>query len=363
MIILKDGTQVPTRKEDVIEDYTPVIFARVSSRGQKDNLPVQVATVEAYINSLGFKKKPLSFAIQQSGFKGEQQNIKVMRELREENPDKKYVAVFRAVDRIGRDTEIALRMRREMSDMGVPVLAMNLPDLTGKKPYGNRSVDILYNILSTVAETGKETELAAMIKAAEASAKKGVLEGSMLSFYPEGYTDAGGSIYRQIWEGEKAIEKGLMSRAQFSKNLGFVYTTNSPARKASKGKKKKRLGEDYRIGDGNTSQPRKIIKILKGIAEKDPETLQEYLDVVDAVVMLERKNKGTHRRDIKPASLRSPKSQAMHRVTVAYFRDPFSYPNPILDGNPEIATIVGNTGEGTLQDAYDNPATYLPKSR
>jgi hypothetical protein len=250
-----------------------------------------------------------------------------------------------------------------MSDMGVPVLAMNLPDLTGKKPYGNRSVDILYNILSTVAETGKETELAAMIKAAEASAEKGVLEGSMLSFYPEGYTDAGGSIYRQIWEGWKAVERGLVSRAQLSKNLGFVYTTNSPAKKASKGKKKKRLGQDYRIGDGNTSQPRKIIKVLQQIAEQSQEKLEEYLDVVDAIVLLERRNKGTHKRDIKPASLRSPKGQAMHRVTVAYLRDPFSYPNPVTEGNSQIATIVGNTGAGTLQDAYDNPATYLPKSR
>ena len=53
-----------TIKQVLDEGYTPVIFARVSSRSQEENLPAQVEVLVEYVKSLGFKKKPLVFSIQ-----------------------------------------------------------------------------------------------------------------------------------------------------------------------------------------------------------------------------------------------------------------------------------------------------------
>ena len=334
----------PTRINEVLETYTPVIFARVSSRGQKDSLPQQVTTLEQYVKSLGFPKKPIVHAIQKSGFEGQQQNVEIMENLVANNPKKKYVAVFRAVDRVGRDTEDSLRLRRKLSAIGVPMLTMDLPELTGKKPMGNRAVDILFNILSTVAETGKETELAAKEQAKKESERKGVIDGAMKSFYPEKWTKKGKSLHRQIWMGSQMVKSGIMSKNELARRLGFVYAF---------GKEK---------GKGNTSQIRKVMSDLEDIhAKGGNKKLNEYLDVVDAIVEYERVNKFSHKRDRKPASLRTPKSRAMHRVTVAYLRDPFSYPNPITEGNPLVATIVGNVGIGTVADAFRRPERYLTK--
>lgn len=355
--------KVPVNLRDVLKDYHPIAFARVSSPAQAKNLPAQIEKLKQNAKELGFKKAVKVYAIQQSGFSGEQQNIKVMRELREKNPMKKYVALFRSVDRIGRDTEIALAMRRQFAEMGVPIITEDLPDLTGKNPYGNRSMDLLYIIFSGVAETGKEREIQARKDATKRSAGKGVIAGVPPALYPQNYTDKGKSVYRQLWEGQKAVAAGLMSNKALAKATGFLYTTNSPARRASKGVKQKRLGEDYRVGDGNTSQPRKILKELNAINERDPEKLKEYLDVVDAISLLEQTNNFKHDRARKPASLRTAKAKAMHRVSVAYLRDPFAHPNPVTVGNPEVARIVSNEGVGTVQDAFDNPEIYLVKNK
>ena len=82
-----DGV-APVHTRDVLEDYYPIAFARVSSPSQKKNLPTQIEKLESNAKALGFKHKVKVYAIQQSGFKGEQQNIEVMRELREKNPEK-----------------------------------------------------------------------------------------------------------------------------------------------------------------------------------------------------------------------------------------------------------------------------------
>ena len=353
----------PVTIEDVLKDYHPIGFARVSSPAQAKNLPTQIEKLKSEAKRLGVKKAIKVYSIQQSGFSGEQQNIQVMRELREKNPEKKYVALFRSVDRIGRDTEIALAMRRQLSEMGVPIITEDLSDLTGKSPYGNRNQDLMFIIFSGVAETAKEREAQARDDAVDRSKDKGVIAGAPVALYPRNYTKKGKSVYRQLWEGQKAVKAGLMSNNDLAKATGFLYTTNSPARKASKGVKKKRLGEDYRVGSGNTSQPRKILKELNALHEKDPEVFDEYLDVVDAITLLEQTNNFKHARDRSPASLRTAKSKALHRVTVAYLRDPFQFPNPVTTGNPEVAEIVSNTGVGTIQDAFENPEIYLVKKK
>lgn len=335
-------TNPPTTIQQVIEEgYTPLIFARVSSKGQSESLPQQTETIKRWLIARGFTKTPfLEFAIQQSGFKGEQQNIKIVRKLVKLNPKKRYVAVFREMTRIGRDTEIALRMRRELSEMAVPIIALDLPELTGKKPVGTRSVDVLYGILSTVAETGKETELIAKEQSAKISAEKGVLEGGILALYPERYSAKHGSAYRQLWEGSKAVAAGVLSNKQLSRNLGFVSKS----------------GKDK--GKANTSQPRKILGVLQGIEKLGK--LDEYLDVVDEISRIEASNI-RYRRDRKPANLRGPTAKALHRVTVAYLRQPDKWPNPITEGNPDIATILGKVGVGTVEDALRNPQKYLGK--
>lgn len=334
-------TNPPVTIEQVrTEGYTPLIFARVSSKGQSESLPQQIEVIKRWLIARGFTKRPLEFSIQQSGFKGEQQNIKIVRKLVKADPKKRYVAVFREMTRIGRDTEIALRMRRELSEMAVPIIALDLPELTGKKPVGTRSVDVLYGILSTVAETGKETELIAKEQSAKISAEKGVLEGGILALYPELYSAKHGSAYRQLWEGSKAVAAGVLSNKQLARNLGFVSKS----------------GKDK--GKPNTSQPRKILGVLRGFEKLG--VLDDYLNVVDEISRIEASNI-RYRRDRKPANLRGPTAKALHRVTVAYLRQPDKWPNPITEGNPDIATILGKVGVGTVEDAIRNPQKYLGK--
>ena len=333
----------PQTIADVLKDgYTPVLLGRVSSSGQRKGLPAQMEFLRQQARKMGFKKKPVEFAIQQTGRAAELETLRFVQELREANPKKSYVAFFRDSTRIARDLENALALRRQLSDIGIPIIALDLPELTGKKPLGSRSVDVLFGILGTIAESGKNTEQIAQQEGARQAAEVGLPEGVPQTLYLDKLKEVDGkpmSIHRRLFLAIPAIDSGAISIRGLSKTLGFV----------SKGGKTK--------GEPNTSQPRKLLGIIRGIlAEGGPEKVEEYLEVIDSILAAEKK---VGRRD---SSRPTRKQKALHAVTVAYLQEPFNWPRPDTEGNPLISeTRQGEEAPGTIADAISNPGPYQPK--
>jgi len=332
--------KIPTTLNDVLKDYIPVLEGRVSSSKQRKGLPAQMEFLEREVKRLGFKQKPVAVAIRQSGKAGELESLRFIQDLVEKNPKKRFVAVFRDSTRIARDLENALALRREMSSLGVPILALDLPDLTGKKPYGNRSVDVLFGILGTIAESGKDTEQSAQQEGVGRAALAGLVKGVPQTMYLEKVKTVDGkpvSLHRRLYSAIPALDSQAISMRDVAKMNGFI----------SKGAKT--------FGKPNPSQPKKLIKILRELeAVGGKKKVKEYLEVIDAILAAEKK---VGRRDsTKP----NRKAKALHRVTVGYLQNPMEFPRPDTIGNPAIAELTQNVGDGTIADAIKNPTPYQP---
>lgn len=331
-----------TIKEVVSDGYTPVLLGRVSSSGQRKGLPAQMEFLRKEAKRMGFTKTPVEFAVRQTGRAAELETLLFMQNLREENPKKKFVAFFRDSTRIARDLENALALRRELSEIGVPIIALDLPELTGKKPLGNRSMDMLFGILGTIAESGKVTEQIAQQEGAKQAAEIGLPEGVPQTMYLDKLKMRNGkplSVHRRLYEAIPALDAEVVSMRGITTRLGFI----------SKGAKTR--------GQPNTSQPIKILKLLRGLLEEGgPEKVEEYLEVIDAILAAERK---VGRRD---SARPTRKQKALHAVTVAYLQEPMNWPRPDTEGNPLISRQrQGEEAPGTIADAIQNPGPYQPK--
>ena len=109
------------------------------------------------------------------------------------------------------------------------------------------------------------------------------------------------------------------------------------------------------FGEPNPSQPKKLIKNLRELEEAGgKKKVKEYLEVIDAILAAEKK---VGRRDSKKPNR---KAKALHRVTVGYLQNPMIFPRPDTIGNPAIAELTGNVGDGTIADAIKNPTPYQP---
>lgn len=333
----------PQSISDVVAGkYTPILLGRVSSSGQRKGLPSQMKFLREQATNYGFKPPFEEFAVRQTGRAAELESLAIVQELRKKNPKKKFVAFFRDSTRIARDLENALALRRQLSDIGVPIIALDLPELTGRKPLGNRSMDMLFGILGTIAESGKVTEQIAQQEGSKQADEIGLPEGVPQTLYIERLKKRNGgflSIHRRLYEAIPAIDAQALSIRNLSSNLGFV----------SKGAKTK--------GEPNTSQPRKLIAFMRDLEEKGGrEKVLEYLEVIDAIIAAEKK---AGRRDsAKPTR----KQKALHAVTVAYLQDPMNWPRPDTEGNPMISMFRQNEeAVGTIADAIQNPTPYQPK--
>jgi hypothetical protein len=331
----------PVKIKDVEKDYIPILLGRVSSSGQRKGLPTQMKYIEDEIGKrFNFNKKPISVPIRQSGRDGELKTIQAVKDIVKANKRKKYVAVFRDATRIARDTENALAIRRELSEIGVPIIALDIPELTGYKPLGDRHMDLLYIIFSGIAETGKTTEQIAQQTGVTAASEIGLDFGVPQTMYLKKVKIVNGkpqSVHRRIYSAIPAIDSGAISIRGLSKELNFL----------SKGEKT--------FGQVNPSQPKKILKIIRAILEKGgKKKIEEYLEVIDAIHAAE---KIVGQRDSKKATR---KQKALHRVTVGYLQDPHKWPRPDTIGNPMIAAFTGNEGIGTIEDAIKNPTPYQP---
>jgi len=317
---------VTTIKDAVAKGYIPILVGRVSTSKQRKALPAQMKFLAQRARDLGFKKKPIEVPIQSSGFKGELESQKKIQEIIDANPKKKYVAVFRDSSRIARDTENALKLIRVFSEQGVPVVTGDMPELIGKKPMGNRSTDLLFIVLSGVAQTGKESEFKAREDGTADAEEVGLIEGVPRNLYLKEYKkNKGVSVHRQIVDAQPLRKNGTLSGRGLSTMLGI-----------------------------NDKQRRKIEEELLLMPEK---VRQEYLDVIDAILEAE---KVVGRRDRSPASSRTRKQKALHRVTVGYLQFPEKYPRPDTVGNPAISRVNKMEGDGTIADAIANPTKYQP---
>lgn len=315
-------------KEAVKGNYQPIVIGRVSTSDQRLGLPDQMKQLEAETKRLGFKKTPMLKGVQQSGFEGEQVTEKFIDEVVSKKPNGKYVVIVQDVSRMARDTENALRIKRELNERGIPIIETS----TGKIYSGaGKAVDvdskIDFTIRAVLAEFGKASEFKSRRRGSAQAASRGLVEGVPRNLYLDYYKKKKISVYRQIANALPAIQAGLMSGRDLTKKLGI-----------------------------NDAQRRKIQKQL---SQMDEALLEDYLDVIDAILDQEKRKK-VGRRDVSKR-LRTLEATALHRVTVAYIQNPSEFPNPLTQGNPEIAAQTDFEGAGTIADAVANPFKYQPR--
>jgi len=332
---------IPRFIEDVEKDYIPVFVGRVSTSAQRKGLPTQMKfMVDEVARRMEFKKKGLEFGIVQSGKDGELETLKIARKLVKNNPKKKYVFIFRDISRIARDTENGLALQRILSELGIPIIALNMSTLLGKKPMGDRSADLLFQIQLGIAQTGKDSEQEAQQEGVSEADKIGLKFGVPQTMYLKKVimvNDKPQSVHRRIYTAIPAINSGALSVKGLSRELKFF----------SKGEKT--------FGEVNSSQPKKILGIIRDIEEKGgKKKVMEYLEVIDAIHAAERI---VGQRDSKKPTR---KQKALHRVTVGYLQEPFEFPRPDKIGNPNIAAFTGEVGVGTIEDSIKNPTPYQP---
>lgn len=335
----------PQFVSDIEKTYIPVFLGRVSTPSQRAGLPTQMKFIEKKFNDgIGskFKKTPLSFQVQQSGREGEQKTLEILRTLVEDNPKKKYVAVFRNLDRMARDAEGGLATIRQMSALGVPVIALNMSTLLGKKPLGDRSADLLMLVQLGIADFGRQGVQDAQQAGATKAAEVGLVGGTPLSIDSDKAITRKGRLltpWRRIWEAKEPIANGDMTMRGLTTAMGYVVEAG-----ANK-------------GDPNTSKPRKIRDFLNALVRDGGEkAVLEYLDVIDELTRVEKKYG-----DLATAKRKASRRQsAVSRVSRGYRLEPLRFPNPVKDGNPAIAEFLG-TGPaiGTIADAVKDPRPYL----
>ena len=315
---------ITSMKEAVDLKLRPIIAARVSSSGQRKGLPAQAKALREFAKDAGFKKEPVEFQIRQTGRAGELKSIEEIRKLVEANPRERYIAVFRDLERFARNTENAFAIRRQLSELGVPVIFQSIPLLHGNKPMGDRAADIVFGSLAVVADFAKNFENIAREIGQASAAEAGVIAGEPRDFFLKQYKAKGKSVHRRLAELLPALENKDVSGRELTKLL--------------------------KIGD---STRRKIQAELLALNE---EKREEFLQVIDAILEAE-KTIG------KPRNVAAPKRtrrlRALHRVTVAYLQFPEKFPNPI-EGNPNIAPLTGFVGDGSIADALASPEKYQP---
>jgi len=325
------GDDVPkefdnARPED-FKDRFPIILARVSSSRQRGGLDEQADEMMSMIRRLGYRKEFTIVKMQTSGKAADLKTLNEVARVIKANPRRSYVVFVRDVSRFARNTKAALIAVDFFGELGVPVFALDIGHSPG--PNGTTS-RMIFTINAAVAESGKKPEQDAQKKGEARRAEEGVFSGREKNLYPE-LARKGKSVYRQLWEVLPAIQNGTISQTKTAKAIGL-----------------------------GTFQFRAIRDNLRGIESTGgPEKVEEYLQVVDAIVGAEQQ-RGVGSR-ARPYEKRTERSNALHRVTVAYLKEPFNWPRPDTVGNPDTAEKrFRDKAKGTIDDALQNPKYYRP---
>jgi DNA invertase Pin-like site-specific DNA recombinase len=324
------STEAATISDLAAADYQPVILARVSTSKQRKGLPVQVESMKAKVLAAGFKLEPVVFEEQQSGKAADLRTIKALKEYIEDNGSRPIAVFVRDVPRFGRGQETNLRTIRRLKAQGVPVipLDMNRPVGANGTPEG----DMVFGILSAVAESAKSSEEAAQREGQKRAEERGLLSGEPIELWPDKFR-RGKSFHQRVWDTMPAFENKTISQSAFAEKEG-VY--------------------------------QQMVKKAKDALTRanDAGKIREFLEVIDAIIKQE-KRRHVKPRNIKPATKRTNLGRALHRVTNSYLRDPANWPRPDTVGNPNIASRPEDRGlaTGTIADAIENPHYYQPPKK
>ena len=302
--------------------YTPIILNRVSSSKQRKGLKTQKAFMKKTVKALGFTKTPIEITEQQTGKAADLKTIMQLKQVIQKGGP--YAVFVRDVPRFGRSTRNNLQVIEDtLKPAGVPVIPLDMYQVVGAN--GTPENWMVFTFLSAVAESGKKSEERAREAGMEEAAERGLFEGVPKSLYPKLFKK-GKSLQRRIWEAQPAIKNKTFTKTAHASREGIYY-------------------QNYDT-------------ILDRLLHADSHGLvDDYLAVMDAIIMAE-KTRGVGPRDRSPASKRTRKSIALHRVTVAYLLQPEKWPNPLTVGNPAAATFDRDNATGTIQDALDNPHRY-----
>jgi DNA invertase Pin-like site-specific DNA recombinase len=309
-------------------DRRPIILARVSTSKQRESLPQQVEQMKAELKALGYRKKPVVISIQKSGKAQDLKSLRLVKQALDDAPNTKFVIFVRDTPRLARDLLQALKFLEEMLKRDVPVVPLDLRMTVG--PVGTVA-RMLFSLNAAVAEGGKATEVSARQQRQQQRAEEGVPEGTPKDFYPQ-KMKKGMTVYDQVWSLKDAVLAGTMSKRAAAKAVDLLPQ--------------------------KSNQIREMLMEIE--AQGGPEKVKEYLDVVRAIVRIE-KRRGVGSRARKPARERTRRAKALHRVSVGYLQFPFTFPRPDTEGNPLTARPdKQDTAPGTLEDAVENPGDYLP---
>jgi DNA invertase Pin-like site-specific DNA recombinase len=308
---------------------TPVYYARVSTSEQKGSLPGQVLDLERFGKAVGFPRAAKVFSEVASGAKSDRKQFaQLMKFLKSMKNPSRYIVVIRDQTRWARNTRDSLNRLHELNELGVNLLIEQSNTIIGPDSPEDDFGEMVFEILSAVSAHGKKSEQFARAKGVQRAAVKGVFEGAVKDVYP----GIKRNPFQRVADALPALNSKAINQIQFNRDIGF--------------------GE-------NTRWLRNQIKGMNEIVEKGgPELLADWLEVVENLRTLEKK-KGIGRRNAK-ASQKSRKAKALHRVTVAYLREPWNWPNPIREGNSDAAS-GGFVGLGTIDDAIENFQKYQPK--
>jgi DNA invertase Pin-like site-specific DNA recombinase len=325
LFVLLPATTKASLADLIQAGYTPIILNRVSSSSQRSGLPAQAEENKRTIKAIGFTKTPEEITIAQSGKAADLKTIKKLKAILKNNPDKSYVVFVRDIARFGRSALNNLDVvTHTLEPARVPLVPLDMMQTVGAN--GTPESWMIFGILSAIAESAKAGEERARDVGQKQAAEKGLFEGVPQNLYPKLYKK-GKSLQRRIWEAYPAMKNKTMTASHLWKKEG-IYPQN-----------------------GRT--------ILNRLIHADSHgKVEELLSVQDAIIVAE-KSRNVGARNRKPYE-KTRRAKALHRVTVAYLREPEKWPNPLTVGNPQTATEEHDLATGTIADALENPSRYQP---
>ena len=310
---------------------------RVSTSTQLDALPLQEKENEAYASRRGHKRI-VSVTQQESGKKEQRQTLEEALAIVRDNPQNDYTVYVRDISRLGRNVDAMRKVTQQFNKLGATVFVIdsNLHMTGADENYNDL---MIFTILAAVAEGGKGAEKAASMTATKAAREKGIFSGGIREAYTSKVATKGKrkgkSIFRLIYDDIPNFKNGTgLSGREFARQI-----------------------------DMSPSMVRVIRRELMSILEEGGQSkIDEYLAFWDAVIAAEkRKGVGPRTRPKREGGM-TARANALHRVTVAYIQDPFNWPDPNTEGNPDTALPTAPPqATGTIQDVIDNYTWYYKK--
>lgn len=334
------------------EDYDYIALIRTSTTEQEKSIDQQRIDVESRMSQLGFSNPVFVEVSNVSGAKADREQIKKIMDFIKSRPvnNRNLIVVARDPARFSRNTLQGLLDQSELEDLGVYLYLLNANLLIGGKGVEQGNARLQFQLLLSVSTFAKFDETVASVKGrAKAKREKGIQGGTARDTFreniPKSGAQKGKTIYRRISESIGALNSGTLTVKGLARELSNSTRTIYP----------------------------KVVRDIKREVENIIELvgldgLQIWLNVWDELVRYEGfRSVG---RLSKPVSKRgtgsfrqTERARALWRVSQGFINNPQKWKDPVLVGNPEVATFPSPQNTGTLEHAYRNPLQYIPQAR